>query len=203
MYFLKQQYLNEQYVLAFCKPNQLKNPNLTMMKKTFKFLGATTAMLICAVSVNAQATTTANASATIISPISISKNADLNFGNLSVDATGGTVILDPTATASRASGGAGGVSFPATTGPVSAAAFAVSGQADFTFSVNILNASINITSGANVMIVDNFTTSAGAGVLSNLGTQTIYVGADLTVGGGQAPGVYTSAAPFTVLVNYN
>ena len=59
------------------------------------------------------------------------------------------------------------------------------------------------SSGANVMIVDNFTTSAGAGVLSNLGTQNVYVGADLTVGGGQAPGVYTSAAPFTVLVNYN
>ncbi len=174
-----------------------------MMKKTFKILGVTVGMLICAVSVQAQATTTANASATIISPISISKSADLNFGNLAVDATGGLVILDPSATASRASGGAGGVSFPATTGTVSAATFAVSGQANFTFSVNILNTSIQITSGANVMIVDNFTTSAGAGVLSNLGTQNVYVGADLTVGGGQAPGVYTSAAPFTVLVNYN
>ena len=174
-----------------------------MMKKTQKFLGATIAMLICAVNVNAQATTTANASATIISPISISKSADLNFGNLAVDAAGGTVILEPTGAGSRISGGAGGVSFPATTGTVSAATFVVSGQADFTFSVNLLSTSIQITNGANNMTVDNFSTSAGAGVLNNLGTQTIYVGADLAVAGSQAPGVYTSAAPFTVLVNYN
>ncbi len=173
------------------------------MKKTFKLLGATTAMLICAVTANAQASATSNASATIISPISISKSADLDFGNLAVDAAGGTVILDPSATASRASAGAGGVTFPATTGTVSAATFLVSGQANFTFSVNILNTSIQITSGANVMLVDNFATSTGAGVLSNLGTQTVYVGADLTVGGSQAPGVYTSPSPFTVLVNYN
>ncbi len=173
------------------------------MKKNLKFLGATAAMLICAVSVHAQATATSNASATIISPISISKSADMNFGNLSVDASGGKVILDPSASASRSSGGAGGVSFPATTGTVSAATFVVSGQANFTFSAAVLNSSIQINSGANIMIVDNFAISSGAGVLSNLGTQTIYVGADLTVAGSQAPGVYTSAAPFTVLVNYN
>jgi len=174
-----------------------------MMKKTQQFLGATVAMLICAVNVNAQATATSNASANIISPISISKSADLNFGNLSVDASGGTVILDPSAAAVRASGGAGGVSFPATTGSVSAATFVVSGQANFTYAVNLLTASIQITNGANTMTVDNFTTSAGAGTLNNLGTQTIYVGADLTVAGSQAPGLYTSVSPFTVLVNYN
>ncbi len=174
-----------------------------MMKKTQKFLGATLAMLICAVNVNAQATTTANASATIISPISISKSADLNFGNLAVDASGGTVILDPSGAGSRASAGAGGVSFPATTGTVSAATFVVSGQADFTFSATVLGSSLIISSGVNTMTVNNFAVSSTAGLLSNLGTQTIYVGADLIVGGGQAPGVYTSASPFTVLVNYN
>ncbi|HSN61087.1 MAG TPA: DUF4402 domain-containing protein [Ferruginibacter sp.] len=173
------------------------------MKKTQKFLSATVAILFFAVNVNAQATATANASATIISPISISKTTDLNFGNLAVDATGGTVILDPSLAAIRTSAGAGGVSFPATSGLVSAAAFVVSGQANFTFSVNVLSASLQITNGTDFMTVDNFTTSAGAGTLSATGTQNVYVGADLVVAGSQAPGVYTSASPFTVLVNYN
>lgn len=174
-----------------------------MMKKTQKFLGATVAMLICAVSVNAQVVTTANASATIISPISVLKTTDLNYGNLAVDASGGVVILEPTSTGSRIASGAGGVSFPAITGTVSAATFVVSGQADFSFSATVLTTSIDITSGANSMTVSNFAVSADAGALNNLGTQTIYVGADLAVGGNQAPGTYTSVTPFSVLVNYN
>ena len=115
------------------------------MKKTQKFLSATVAILFFAVNVNAQATATANASATIVSPISISKTTDLNFGNLSVDASGGTVILEPSLAAIRTSAGAGGVSFPATSGIVSSAAFVVSGQANFTFAVNVLTSSLQIT----------------------------------------------------------
>ena len=53
------------------------------------------------------------------------------------------------------------------------------------------------------MNVENFTKSVGAGLLDGAGTQTVYVGADLIVNGSQAPGTYTSASPFTVLVNYN
>lgn len=173
------------------------------MKKTQKVLGAAVAMLFFAVNANAQATATANASATIVSPISISKTTDLNFGNLAVDATGGTVILDPSLAATRSSAGAGGVTFPSNTGTVSAAAFVVSGQADFTYDINILNASITISNGAESMTVDNFSKSVTTGLLNNLGTQTVYVGADLQVNGSQTPGVYTSSSPFTVLVNYN
>jgi len=173
------------------------------MKKTQKIFGAAVAMLFCAVNVNAQATATANASATIVSPISISKTEDLSFGNLAVDASGGTVILDASLAATRTSAGAGGVSLPSITGTVSAATFVVSGQADFTFDVNVLNPNIVISNGTDNMSVENFTTSAGAGTLNSAGTQTVYVGADLIVNGSQAPGVYTSSAPFTVLVNYN
>ncbi|MBC7936968.1 MAG: DUF4402 domain-containing protein [Rhizobacter sp.] len=160
-------------------------------------------MLFFAVNANAQATATANASATIVAPISISKTTDLNFGNLSVDATGGTVILEPSAAGVRNSAGAGGVTFPANTGTVSAATFVVTGQANFTYDFNFLNASIQITSGTDNMTVDNFSKSIATGLLDNLGTQTVYVGADLIVNGSQVPGVYTSSSPFTVLVNYN
>ncbi|RYY43451.1 MAG: DUF4402 domain-containing protein [Chitinophagaceae bacterium] len=174
-----------------------------MMNKTQKLLGAA-AMLLFTANVNAQqATATANASATIISPISISKTTDLNFGNLSVDATGGTVILEPSAAGTRFAAGAGGVSFPANTGIVSSASFVVSGQANFTYDINVVNQSIQITNGTDNMTVDNFTKSVNTGLLDNLGTQTVYVGADLSVAGSQNPGIYTSSSPFTVLVNYN
>jgi hypothetical protein len=174
-----------------------------MMKKTQKILGIAAGMLFFALSVNAQATATANASATIISPISISKTTDLNFGNLAVDAIGGLVILDPSAAATRTSAGAGGVSFPSNTGTFSSATFVVSGQADFTYDINVLSTSIQITNGTDNMTVDNFTKSVTTGLLNGLGTQTVYVGADLSVNGSQTPGVYTSSSPFTVLVNYN
>ncbi|RZA01034.1 MAG: DUF4402 domain-containing protein [Sphingobacteriaceae bacterium] len=172
------------------------------MKKT-KIFGAAVAMLFCAANANAQATATANVSATIVSPISISKTTDLSFGNLSVDATGGTVILDPSAAATRTNAGAGGITFPANTGTVSAASFVVSGQANFAYAINVLSTSMQITNGTDNMTVDNFTKSVTSGLLNNLGTQTVYVGADLQVSASQAPGIYTSSSPFTVLVSYN
>lgn len=172
------------------------------MKKT-KFFGAAVAMLFCVVNANAQATATANASATIVSPISISKTTDLSFGNLSVDATGGTVILPPVASPTRLSSGVGGVSFPSNTGTVTAAAFTVSGQANFTFTTNVVNSNIILSNGTDEMLVENFSVSSGAGTLSGSGIQNIFVGADLVVAASQASGVYTSSAPFTVMVNYN
>jgi len=174
-----------------------------MMKKAQKIVGIAAGMLFFAVNANAQATATANASATIVTPISISKTTDLNFGNLAVDATGGTVILDPSASGTRSSAGAGGVTFPANAGIVSSATFVVTGQANFTYAINVLGSSIQITNGTSNMTVNNFTKSVTTGLLDNLGEQTVYVGADLVVAGSQEPGVYTSSSPFTVLVSYN
>src|SRR5687768_9060604 len=73
----------------------------------------------------AQATATADASATIVTPIAIAKVADMNFGNVAVNATtAGTVVLTPLAARSVT----GGVTLPATTGTVAAARFTVTGQ---------------------------------------------------------------------------
>ena len=50
----------------------------------------------------AQATATAAASATIITPITIVKNVDMNFGNVAVSASlAGTVVLLPAGTRSH------------------------------------------------------------------------------------------------------
>ena len=66
--------------------------------------------------VNAQATASASASATIVSPISITKTVDLNFGNVAASASAGTVVISPAGVRSTT----GGVSLPATAGTVAA-----------------------------------------------------------------------------------
>jgi len=146
----------------------------------------------------AQVSATANASATIVTPISISKNNDMNFGNVATDGTVGTVILAPASTRTST----GGITFPATAGTVTAASFAVAGSGSYTYSIS-LPTSVVIASGANSMTVNTFTsTPTLAGALS-AGAQTLLIGATLNLTAAQAAGSYTSASPFTVTVNYN
>src|SRR5476651_767522 len=131
------------------------------MKNIVKIF-ATAAIIIAGTNVSfAQATATASASATIITPISIAKTVDMNFGNVAVSATiAGTAILAPGST--RTTGGAGGVTLPATTGTVSAASFTVSGQASYTFAITLPSTTVNIASGANTMGLTAFTSSPSA-----------------------------------------
>src|SRR5688500_5643260 len=91
-------------------------------------------LLVGSASVNAQNTAQATATATIVTPISIAKTSDMNFGNLAVDAiTGGSVVLAPNGSRTAADG----VSLPATSGTVSAAAFTVTGNAGYTYSITL------------------------------------------------------------------
>ncbi len=145
-------------------------------------------------------TATATASATIVTPISITKNADMNFGNVAVNATlGGTVTLSPQGDRTKADG----VTLPASSGTVAAASFTVSGEAGYTYSITLPAAALEISSGANSMTVSNFTSfPSGTGTLTD-GTQTLSVGATLNVAAGQAEGSYASETPFSVTVNYN
>jgi hypothetical protein len=148
----------------------------------------------------AQATATATATGTIISPISITKNADMSFGNIAVQAaTGGTVVLDPAGTRTSTSG----VTLPATAGTVTAAAFTVNGTGTFTYAITLPStATLTRASGSETMTANSFTSNpSGTGALTG-GTQDIAIGATLTVAAGQVPGVYTSGN-FNVTVNYN
>lgn len=143
----------------------------------------------------------ANASVTVnlITPIAITKTVDMNFGNVAVSGTGGTVVLAPAGTRTST----GGVTLPVVAGTVTAASFTVTGLATYTFSISLPSSPITITSGGNNMTVGTFTSDpATTGTLSG-GTATLNVGATLTVGASQAAGTYTSGTPFTVTVNYN
>jgi len=147
----------------------------------------------------AQVSASANASVTLITPIAITKTVDMNFGNVAVGTSPGTVVLAPAGTRTAT----GGVTLPVTTGTVTAASFTVTGAANYTFSISLPASSITLKSGANSLTVSTFlSTPTPTGTLTG-GTATLNVGATLNVPANQAAGVYTTDTPFTVTVNYN
>jgi len=167
------------------------------MKNLITLIAAIVLVAVAATA-NAQVTGTATGSATIITPISISKTVDMNFGNIAVSSTLGNVVLATDGTRTKI----GGVTLPAVTGTVTAAQFTVNGLGTSSFSIT-LPTTYTITSGANTMNIDTFTsTPSGSGSLVG-GTQTIKVGATLDVAASQAAGTYTNATGFPVIVNYN
>jgi hypothetical protein len=169
------------------------------MKKSIKFLAMAVVMLTFASNIFAQ-TANANASATIITPISITFGADMNFGSASVTAVPGTIQMTPAAVRTAS----GGVALSAIAPVAAAASFTVNGAANATYTIAIAPAVLTISNGANTMTVDTWQTNpTPTGTLSGAGSQVLTVGATLHVAGSQAVGLYTSAAPFTVTVGYN
>lgn len=149
----------------------------------------------------AQATASADVSATIITPISISKTSDMNFGNIATNGAVGTVVLSPAGARTTS----GGVTLPATVGTVAAASFTVEGSDAYTYSITLPTSVIITSVGSDQMTVNNFTstpTAVAGGTLTS-GSQVITVGATLNLSASQAEGLYTSATPFDVTVNYN
>ncbi len=147
-----------------------------------------------------QASATATASATITTPISLTNAGDMKFGNIVATATAGTVTLAPAGTNTYSAG----VSAYGVPGTISAAQFTVGGSPSATYAITLPAALITVTSGANTMNVDTWTSSpTPTGTLNGSGAQTISVGATLHVGSSQAPGAYLSGTPFSVSVNYN
>jgi hypothetical protein len=170
------------------------------MKQIFKL--SAFAIIMIAFTASAYGQATATASATIVSPITILRVTDMDFGNVVTSAATGTVVLDPAGTRSTTGGASILVAQP---GTVTAATFTVGGTAGFTYDIS-LPGSVTIDDpglGAP-MTVDTFTSDpTPTGTIGAGGTETLSVGATLNVGANQVGGVYTSAAPFTVTVNYN
>ena len=147
------------------------------------------------------ATATATATATIVTPITIASDIQMNFGNIAVNSTGGTVVLLPAGSTTPT----GGVTLPPTNlGTISAATFNVSGEKGYTYAIGLQADGYVINDGnSNTMTLNSFTsTPATTGVLAE-GAQTIKVGATLIVGASQAAGEYTNATGFEVSVDYN
>lgn len=136
---------------------------------------------------------TANASATIVAPLSIVENTPMDFGSISADATNATnVTLDLVNTVTSADG-AGVV-------PASGAAsgdFTVSGAGNLAIAVSYTAGSL--TGPGAAMAVSGFTDNAPANLTA--GTATFQVGADLAVGANQTAGAYSGTYTITVIYN--
>ncbi len=148
----------------------------------------------------ASVSATATAAATIVTPLAIANAGNLNFGNIATNATGGSVVITPAGARSTT----GGVSLPTTIGTVSAAAFTVTGETDYTYAITLPAGPTTIDdNNGHTMSVGTWTsTPTPTGELTG-GTETLYIGATLTVGASQAAGAYLSDTPFQVTVVYN
>jgi hypothetical protein len=170
------------------------------MKKLTVVALAITALAIGTTAFAAQnsASATGTANARIITAISITAGTALNFGDVVPSGAVGTVTVDPTGLRTST----GGASLGNATG-VAAGAFTVNGQGSATYAITLpANGVVTVTSGANSMAVNNFTSSpSGTGALSAGGSQALTVGATLSVGAAQAAGSYTGTYQVTVAYN--
>jgi hypothetical protein len=166
-----------------------------------KNLALTFVMLAFAVCGFAQisATTTANATATIITPLAIAKVTDMDFGTFTNGNGSGSFILNPLPVATR-TGVVGVVLFG---GTVSAASFTVTGEGASAFSITLPAAALSLASGANdPLTISAWTSSPSLSGNLTAGTANILVGATLTTGAASGAGVYAGPT-FDVTVNYN
>ena len=146
---------------------------------------------------SAQATATFTASATIIQPIAVATVSNLNFAGIDAK-NGGEIILTPQGERSAV----GDISM-ADESAVTAAAFEVSGEQGFSFSVNLPKGEYNLVNGNESMLIKNFTSSLQHTANLNGNKTLVKVGATLKVNSRQRPGNYVSESPLSITVNYN
>lgn len=173
------------------------------MKKFIISLLIVAAFVAIPVSVFAQFTANddGTARARIVTPISITNVDELDFGSIMTNVAG-TVIVDPDAS--------GTLNVSSTLSPGSATAsaqFDVAGSPNATYTVTLpgaltltpeLGSAVNTT----VITVDPFSSNVNSGgKLSDVGTETIYIGGTLNVPATPMADNYTGT--FNVIVAYN
>jgi hypothetical protein len=174
------------------------------MKTTFTkaLIAIAVSAVAFATSANAQSTATASTTATLITPISITKTADLNFGSIASSSLAGTVVLGynnvPTLN--------GGVTSPNDGASATTASFTVSGEATSGFSI-AMPATVTLSNGTQTLVVSEITADAGTSSTLEGGSKTINVGATLTVPANTVAGTYVNNGAensgLYVTVNYN
>jgi hypothetical protein len=168
------------------------------MKNITKLFAIAIAVIGFSATSFAQSSATADATATLITPISIAKDVDLNFGTISSSATDGTITISNAGVASQ-TGGATLISGGAAR---TAAKFTVTGESGSTITVSCPT-TINLTSGSNTLVVNAIAPDSGATTaIGSGGTKVINVGGTLVVPGASVGGVYTNTTDLTVTVNY-
>ena len=161
----------------------------------FMFLSSSTVIAQTAFS-----SATANVEVTIITPLTITKLVDMNFGNIISGVSPGTVVLDVLDNRNPT----GGVTLPTTIpGTITSARFLITGMANATFNIQIPT-QFTISDGVNIMNVNNFVISSSTvETLDNTGQREISVGATLEVNGNQPHGLYSNTTDIEITVAYN
>ena len=153
-----------------------------------------TALFVLAFALGAAfaASTTGNAKAEIIAPLSVAQTRQMDFGKIVQDATGGNVVL-----------GSNGVATSSLilVGATAAGEFEVLGQPSQNVTVS-LPSTISLSDGlSGSMTISSLTMSKSAThALDGTGESVFTVGGTLAVGASQDVGVYTGT--YTVTVNY-
>jgi hypothetical protein len=144
------------------------------------------------------AATPAQATGTLLFPLEIVKNSDLDFGNVGTTATAGTVVINPETDTISATGGAALLG-----GTPHAAQFTGAAKGNNVVIIRIPKQPVTLTrvGGTQTMIADNFT-------LQGLDKRAVAarvafdfkVGATLNVNANQAEGTYVGT--FDVSIQY-
>lgn len=173
---------------------------MTKHSKNHLMLAALALAISAAAGSAAAAVANATSTSTVVTPINITKGADLAFGSFAAGA--GTVTVSPNGTRAF-SGGVIGMG-----GSPTAARFDVTGQAGLNYGITWTGTSTELSDGgSNTMAftrISALTASAAtsgdvsSGTLT-AGAQSIYVGGVLTVAANQAPGTYTGTISATVV----
>jgi Mat/Ecp fimbriae major subunit len=139
------------------------------------------------------ATASASATAKILTQVTVTKTADLDFGTIAIGTSGGTVTVGNT---DNRTCGAGLVC----SASVVSAKFTVAGTASQNVGITA-DPSVTLNrAGGGASMSATLATSASTATLSTGGAASFAVGGVLTVGGTQQAGDYTGT--FNVTVNY-
>lgn len=157
-----------------------------MKKITFTLL----ALISGSIYAQSEAIGTATVNAEVVSPISITSDANMNFGKLIGISAGGTVTLKEDGTRTFSDNN---IDAPST--GVSAAAFTIKAANSYSYTITIPDATLS--DGTNSMSL-SFTNSLGATSTGTGADQSMNVGGILTLNANQPEGTYTGDVEVTV-----
>jgi hypothetical protein len=133
------------------------------------------------------ATATFTATIVVLTALSITAGANLDFGTIESSSSAQSITVSPEGTG--------------------AATFQIDGEPNDTVTVSVVESSISMSDGTNSMTVNAFTVggtscTGGAGTLDGAGNlDSCEVGATISVGAGQVAGTYTGSATLSVVYN--
>jgi hypothetical protein len=166
------------------------------MRNTLRIalVGAALSAVSFASAASAATSATANASAEVLTTLTLTANSSLNFGQIAPN-TGGSVTVNADSTASSSG-------TLISTGTRAPAGFTVTGTPNASVVLTLpTSATLTRSGGTETMSISGFNANpAGAFQLGSTGSSNFSIGGTLTVASGQVAGVYNGT--FSVSVEY-